>query len=283
MKRARKLFSFGWKLLASALLDTGYRGLSDLIIGKQFTTTALGFVSQGKKYPQALGALFDGSIQPVMLSAISKVQGNPAHVKSLTRRAIKTSTFVIAPAMVCLAVVAEPLVGLILGEQWLPCVPFLRMYCFTSALLPIHTSNLQTLNGIGRSDLFLKLEVIKKGYGVPILCFTAFVLNDIYAIVIGYMISGVIGTIVNSWPNKRTIGYSYSEQIKDIFPAFLFSVIAGSVAYLVGMFPLIDVALIVLQVAVMIGIYLGASMIFKLEAFIYLKETVKEIINGKLD
>lgn len=163
-KRARELFSFGWKLLVSGVLDQGYQSLSDLIIGKQFSASSLGLVSQGKKYPQALGSMLDGAIQPVMLSAVSRVQDDVAYVKRLVRRALKTSTFFIVPSMTLFAVAAEPIVGILLGAKWLPCVPFLQMYCFVYALLPIHTTNLQALNGMGRSDLFLKLELIKKGY-----------------------------------------------------------------------------------------------------------------------
>ena len=160
--KAWKLFSYGWKLLVSGLLEQGYQSLSDLIIGKQFSASSLGLVSQGKKYPQAVGSMLDGAIQPVMLSAVSRVQADVSQVKRLVRRALKTSTFLIVPSMTLFAVAAESIVGLLLGEKWLPCAPFLQMYCFIYALLPIHTTNLQALNGMGRSDLFLKLELIKK-------------------------------------------------------------------------------------------------------------------------
>lgn len=147
--RERELFSFGWKLLASGILDQGYQSLSDLIIGKQFSASSLGLVSQGKKYPNALGSMLDGAIQPVMLSAVSRLQSDVALVKRLVRRALKTSTFLIVPSMALFAVCAEPIVRLLLGEQWLPCVPFLQMYCIVYMLLPIHTTNLQALNGMG--------------------------------------------------------------------------------------------------------------------------------------
>lgn len=160
--KARKHLNYGWKLLVSGLLDQGYQSISDLIIGKQFSTNSLGLISQGKKYPQALGSMLDGAIQPVMLSAVAHLQTDVSLVKSLIRRALKSSTFLIVPSMTLFAVVAKPVVFILLGEKWLPCVPFLQMYCFVYALLPIHTTNLQALNGMGRSDLFLKLELIKK-------------------------------------------------------------------------------------------------------------------------
>ena len=205
----------------SGILDQGYRSLSDLIIGKQFSASNLGLVSQGKKYPNALGSMLDGAIQPVMLSAVSRLQSDAEQVKRLVRRALKTSTFLIVPSMTLFAACAEPVVRILLGEQWLPAVPFLQMYCVIYMLLPIHTTNLQALNGMGRSDLFLKLELIKKAYGLANLLIMAFVFQSVYLMVGSYILTGVVSTFVNACPNKRVIGYSYLEQVRDICPAFL--------------------------------------------------------------
>ena len=279
--KARKHFSFSWKLLASGLLEQGYQSLSDLIIGKQFSATSLGLVSQGKKYPQALGSMLDGAIQPVMLSAVSRVQFDVAQVKRLVRRALKTSTFLIVPSMTLFAVAAEPIVGLLLGGKWLPCVPFLQMYCFIYALFPIHTSNLQALNGVGRSDLFLKLELIKKAYGICFILFAAFVLKDVYLMVAMYMLSGVIATFVNAHPNKRVIGYSYGEQLRDIAPAFALSAVAGGLALLCGSFVSNEVLRIVVDVAVMAVAYLGLARLLHLESLEYLLATLKEMLGSR--
>ncbi len=279
--KARKHFSFSWKLLASGLLEQGYQSLSDLIIGKQFSATSLGLVSQGKKYPQALGSMLDGAIQPVMLSAVSRVQSDVSQVKRLVRRALKTSTFLIVPSMTLFAVAAEPIVGLLLGEKWLPCVPFLQMYCFIYALFPIHTSNLQALNGMGRSDLFLKLELVKKAYGICFILFAAFVLKDVHLMVAMYMFSGVIATIVNAHPNKRVIGYSYGEQLRDIAPAFALSAVAGGLALLCGSFVSNEVLRIVVDVAVMAVAYLGLARLLHLESLEYLLATLKEMLGSR--
>lgn len=279
--RARKLFAFGWKLLASGLLEQGYQSLSDLIIGKQFSASSLGLVSQGKKYPAALGSMLDGAIQPVMLSAVSRVQSDVAQVKRLVRRALKTSTFLIVPSMTLFAVAAEPIVGLLLGEKWLPCVPFLQMHCFIYALLPIHTTNLQALNGMGRSDLFLKLELIKKAYGICFILFAAFVLRDVYLMVAMYVITGVISTFVNAYPNKRVIGYSYGEQLCDIAPAFALSAVAGGLALLCGLFVSNDVLRILADVAVVAFVYLGLAKLLHLESLEYLLVTFEEMLGSR--
>lgn len=279
--RARRLFGFGSRLLASGLLEQGYQSLSDLIIGKQFSASSLGLVSQGKKYPNAIGSLLDGAIQPVMLSAVSRVQSDITQVKRLVRRALKTSTFLIAPSMTLFATVAPSLVPLLLGEQWVDAIWFMQIYCLVYALLPIHTTNLQALNGMGRSDLFFKLELVKKGYGIINLLFCAFVLHDVHLMVASYLVTGLISTVVNSWPNRRVIGYSYGEQVRDICPAFIMAGAAAAGASAAGLLALPALATIVLQIVVFAAIYLGLALAFKVEALSYLINTVKELAGAR--
>lgn len=275
---ARRFFGFGSRLLVSGLLEQGYQSLSDLIIGRQFSTGDLGLVSQGKKYPQAVGNILDGAIQPVMLSAVSRVQSDLTQVKRLVRRALKTSTFLIVPAMALFALVAPTLVPGLLGPQWDSSVPFLQMYCVIYALLPIHTTNLQALNGMGRSDLFLKLEIVKKVYGATIVCFTAFVLRDVYLMVAGYIFSGLISTVVNTWPNRKVIGYSYGEQLRDIAPAFLLTAAALACGALVSLSPLTGVFLVVTQAFAFVAAYLALGLAFRVEALSYLLDTLRDLL-----
>ncbi len=268
--RARELFSFGWKLLVSGLLETGYQSLSDLIVGKQFTQGELGIFSQGKKYPQAVGSILDGAVQPVMLSVISHVQQDAQSVKALTRRAIRVSTFGIVPAMLCFALVARPLVTLLLGEQWLPSVPFLQIYCVVYAFLPVHSTNLQALNGTGHSADFLRLELIKKAYGVVILLVAALVFKDLYAIALGSLLGSLVSTAVNAWPNRRLIGYGFAEQARDFSPAFVLSAVAAAVAWPISLAGLHPALTIVCQVLVMAAAYLGVARLVHLETLDYL-------------
>lgn len=279
--RAREFFGFGWRLLASGLLDQGYQSLADLIVGKRFSPAQLGLVSQGKKYPQAVGSMLDGAIQPVMLSAVSRVQDDRGQVKRLVRRALKTSTFLIAPAMTLFACCAPSLVPELLGSQWAEAVPYMQVYCLVYALLPIHTTNLQALNGMGRSDLFLRLEVVKKLYGVAMLLFCAFFLGDVRALVASYLVTGVVSTFVNAWPNKRVIGYSYAEQVRDVAPAFLFSGIAAVAAVMVGSIGLGAWLTFFSQVVIFALVYLGFAAALRLEAFTYLLRTARGFISSR--
>ena len=274
-KRAAILFRFGWKLLVSGLLDTGYQSLSDMIIGKRFSSVDLGQVSQGNKYPQALGVSIDSAIQPVLLAAVSRLQDDVDKVRQVVRRSLMTSTYVVFPAMALLAVTAEPIVRMLLGEQWLPAVVFMQLYCFLYALWPIHTTNLQALNGMGRSDIFLRLEIIKKFLGLPVLLFTAFVIGDIYAIVIGTLIADVIETYINATSSKKVFRYGYLRQVRDIAPAFIVAMVSAALVYPLGLLDLPDAVLIAAQATLFVTSYVGLSRLFRIEAFTYLFSTLK--------
>lgn len=281
LDRASVLFSFGWKLLGSNVLNTGYSGLYDLVIGGQFSVSQLGLVSQGKKYPHALGNMLVGAIQPVLMSAVSKVQNDAERVKGVTRRSLKTSSFVVMPVMVLFALTADPVVRLLLGEQWVPCVWFMQIYCFTNALLPIHSANLSALCGVGRSDINLKLEIVKKIIGVCALSLGAFVFNDVHVLVSMELATSIICTFINAYPNKRIIGYTYWEQMRDISPGILLSMASAAAAWPICLVGLPDILLLLMQSIVMTIVYLGLSKLFHVEALEYLITTAKEMLGRK--
>lgn len=276
---ARRLFGFGSRLLASGLLEQGYQSLSDLVIGRQFSTRELGFVSQGKRYPQAVGSILDGAIQPVMLSAVSRVQDDVIQVKRLVRRALKTSTFLVVPSMVLFAVVAPELVPLLLGPQWSDCIWFMQVYCIVYSMLPIHTTNLQALNGMGRSDLFLKLELVKKAYGVAWIAIAALVIRDVRFMVAGYLVTGILSTVVNAWPNRRVIGYSYGEQLRDVAPAVLLTASAAFVGWAMSLLPVAGAPLVLLQIIAFAAAYLGLAAALRIEEFSYLASTFRGLLS----
>ncbi|MBR4624214.1 MAG: lipopolysaccharide biosynthesis protein, partial [Alphaproteobacteria bacterium] len=166
LQRLKGLFNFGWKLLASSILEVLYSKLCQLIIGRIYTAKDLAFYNQGAHFPSVIISNINSSINSVLLPAMSAEQDDRNRVRSMTRRAISISTYIMMPMMMGLAVCAEPLVRLILTEKWLPCVPFLRIFCFSFAFWPVHTANLNAIKALGRSDLFLKLEIAKKIVGL---------------------------------------------------------------------------------------------------------------------
>ena len=271
-ERLKLLFSFGGKLLCSALLDTGYREMTNLIVGKVYSPTILGFYNRGYQFPNLIVNNFNGSIQSVLFPALSSVQDDKIKVKELTRRAIVTSSYIIFPLMIGLGVIAEPMIKLLLTEKWLPCVPFLRIFCLSFALWPIHTSNLQAINAMGRSDIFLKLEIIKKILGIIIICFTVRYSPLIMAF--GVLVSGILVSFINASPNKKLLGYSYIEQIKDILPSFFLAIVMGIVIYPIVFLKFSNITTIFLQVMLGAIIYTILSYLLKLECFMYLLNIV---------
>lgn len=275
-KRIKSLFSYSSKLLASGILDTLYSNIRTLIIGKLYTPETLGYYNRGQQFPQLIVANINGSIQSVMLPTLSAYQEDKRRVKDMTRRAIVTSSFLIFPVMVGMAVVAEPLVKIILTDKWLSAVPFLQILCFSFALMPIHTANLQAINALGRSDIFLKLEIVKKIVGLIILGIS--IPFGVFAIAVGEMINSIIGTFINSYPNKKLLDYSYKEQWKDIMPSLLIAITMGGVVYLFNFLDITTWKMLILQVGVGGVIYVALSKIFKVESFSYLTVTIKQLI-----
>lgn len=277
--RVKSLFSFGWKLLVSALLDTGYNQATTLVIGKLFSPKMLGYYSQGQVYPQMIVGTLNSAIQTVMLPAYAKNQDDKKTVKIIMRRALKTSAFFVFPAMAGLAAIAEPMVRVLLTDKWLMAVPFIQIFACIYALWPIHTVNLQALNGIGRSDMFLKLEIIKKILGVIILCIS--IPFGIYAIAISGIISGIIGTFINSYPNKKLLNYSFFAQWRDLLPSLLLAGVMFSVVYLITLISLPAWLMLIIQIPLGIAVYVGLSKLFKVEALQYGLDTIREMLGKK--
>lgn len=273
--RLKGLFSFGWKLLASMLLDTVYSDLRQLIIGKMYTKTDLAQYNRGKQLPDLLVNNIDTSINSVLLPAMSQVQDNPEQVKNMTRRAMKTSTYVIAPVMMGLAFTAESVIHLILTEKWLPCVPFLRIFCITYMFYPVNTTNLNAIKAMGRSDLFLKLETIKKVIGLIVLLGTMWF--GVMAMAYSLLFTSITSQIINSWPNEKLLDYSYPEQIRDILPGILLAVFMGCCVYPVKWIGFSDLLTLFIQVVMGACIYIGGSALLKLEGFRYLWEQLKPV------
>jgi len=271
--RIKTLFSFGWKLLFSGLLDTVFRNLYGLIIGKTFSSATLGFFNRGQQFPQVIATNLDGSIQSVMLPTLSAVNDDVQRVKQLARRSISMSSFLLVPCMAGLAAIAEPLVLLLLTEKWLPCVPFLQLACISYALYPIHTANLTAINAMGRSDIFLKLEIVKKVLTVVVLAIT--IPLGIIPMAIGQVCSSIISTFINAYPNKKLMNYSYFEQIRDIVPAFGMSLILIIIVKLVQIVPIpIGIGLI-LQIISGAFVYILVSKFSQNESYKYAISLIK--------
>lgn len=275
LKKAKQLFSFGWKLLCSSLLETVYNNIYSLIIGKFYSSADLGYYNRGKQFPMLIIQNINTSIDSVLFPVMSEVQNDSKRMRAMVRRSIVTSTFIIFPAMAGLAAIAEPLTRLLLTDKWLPAVPFIQFCCFTFAFLPIHTANLQAIKALGRSDIFLKLEIIKKILGIVILCVT--IPMGLYAMMIGRCISTIISTFINAYPNRKLLNYSYIEQIKDILPSLLLSVAMCFVVLGVMLIPVNTLVALLIQCVVGVVFYVAAAKLLKFECLEYIFDIIRNI------
>ena len=275
-KRLKSLLSFGWKLLISALLDTTYNNLRNLIIGKLYSPADLAFYNQGDKFPKVIITNINASIDSVLLPTMSREQDNKDKVKSMTRRAIKTSTYLMAPMMMGLAFCSDNIVRLVLTEKWIECVPYLRIFCITYMFWPLHTANLNAINALGRSDWFLRLEIIKKIMGLTVLLLTMW--HGVMVMAYSLLLTSVLSQIINSWPNRKLINYSYIEQLQDILPSILISVFMGICVSLVNIFKLPILIKLIIQIILGVLIYISMSEFLKLESYKYIKNIAKSLI-----
>ncbi len=278
-KRLEELLSYGWKLLVSALLDTGYNNITNLIIGKVYSSSDLAFYNQGDKFPKVIVSNINTSIDSVLLPSMSNVQNDRQGVKRMTRRAIKTSTYVMAPLMMGLAFCADSIVRVILTDKWLPCVLYMQIFCFTYMFWPIHTANLNAIKALGRSDLFLKLEIIKKIVGIVILLFTMRI--SVKAMAYSMIVTSILGQVINSWPNYKLLNYGYFEQIKDILPSIVLATVMGVLISLIRLLNIAPGFMLLIQMVLGVVIYIYGSYILKLESFEYLLDMIKSFIKRK--
>ena len=273
-RRLKGLLNYGWKLLVSGLLHTIYINLRSLMIGKFYTAQDLAYYEKGQSFPSFVVTNINSSIDSVLLPTMSGVQDNRETVKAITRRSIVTSSYLMWPMMVGLAAVAKPLVLLLLTEKWLPAVPFLQITCFALGLEPLQTANLNAIKAMGRSDIFLKLEIVKKAIAITILFL--FMRFGVLAIAVSGLVYSVIAAMFNSYPNRKLLGYSYFEQIRDILPSFLLALVMGAVIYLITLIPMPTVLILTVQILVGVIIYAGVSCVLKLEPFFYILNTIKQ-------
>lgn len=277
-KRIKVLFSFGWKLMVSSLIDILYQDLRSLVIGKKYDSGTLGYYNRGKQFPQFIINAVNGAVQSVMLPAMSAKQDDKTQVKSMMRNSITLSSYIIFPVMAGLAGVAKPLISLLLTDKWLPCVPYMQIYCFSLAFYPVHSCNLQAINAVGRSDIFLKLEVIKKTMGIAMLTIAVFCFDSPVAIAMTGIFSTIINCFVNSYPNKKLINYSYFEQMKDILPSFIASIIMLIAVLAVGQLPFAPILVMLIQILAGVVVYCTISAITRMKPFMMILSMAKGVL-----
>ena len=226
----RELFGFGSKLLASSLIDTIWRELYQVIIGKFYAPATLGQYTRATMFSSLFSSNITNIIQRVSYPVLSEIQDEKARLKDGYQRIIRTTMLITLCCMLMLAAIAKPMIIVLIGEKWTQAAYFLQIVCFSAMLYPLHAINLNMLQVQGRSDLFLKLEIIKKIIAVGPLLMGIFI--SIYWMLIGSVFTGLIAYYLNAYYSGPFLRYSIWNQIKDILPSFLIAFSAAFLSYI---------------------------------------------------
>ena len=281
--RLKGLIRYGWKLLVSGFIKVGYDQVSGLIIGKKYTSEDLGLYTKGRKYPELIVTGINSSMSSVLFPAYAKYQDDKPRLKNMVRKSIGLSTYIMAPMLIGLAALATPIISFLLTDKWLGCVPYLQIACFYYVLQPIQTANLQAIRAVGRSDIILKLDIVKRGFGLLFILVAMW--YGVIWIALAPVAMSVLASIINVIPNKKLIGYTIKEQMADLLPNLLLSGTMGLACWLLASWllyiGLADIWTILICVAVGALFYFLGSMIFRNKSFVYTIDSLKDMLKKK--
>ena len=271
--RIKSLFSYGWKFVCVGLMGAVFRNIHTLIIGRTYSAEQLGFYNRGQQFPSIIANNFTPALKNVVFPTFSAQNDTSANVKNMLRMTARTNAYILLPLLFGMAAVARPLILLLLTEKWSKCIPFMQLSCFYFAFYYINDPNIIAINSMGRSDIFLKYEIIKKIIIVLSLIIT--IPLGIYHMAVGQVIVTAVSSLLNFIPSKNILGYTYAEQLRDITPSLALSLLMGTAVYTLSYLPLANLPMLILQLILGIVVYLGLSMILRLREFRYIMDMIK--------
>ena len=263
---AKELFSYGWKVCVTEILNVLYSGVSELAIGKTCPASDLGYYSQGRKWPNAAIGIATNALQNVFFPAFSSLKdGEDASFIAAVRRSLVSGSFVTVPFALFFAAAADPAVTLLLGDAWLPCVPVFQMLCISGSMTLLQVVNLRAYMALGDSGLYLKLQIIKVVVGGVAIAAAAVASRNIYVVSFATMVIGILSVLlVDLHPAARVVGYARSRQLLDLAPVYILAAAAAAAAWAVFFIGLSGFILLVVQAVVFLLVYAGGARLFRL-------------------
>lgn len=276
----KELFGFGSKLLISGLIDTLYRNIYYLVIGKFFSAQELGYYTRADEFKRIPSQNLNGIIGRVSYPVLSSIQDDKNRLKANYQKLIRSTMFITFILMLGMAAVAEPMIITLIGEKWRPSIIYLQMLCFPGMMYPLHALNLNMLQISGRSDLFLRLEIIKKVLAVPVIVIG--VIWGIKIMIAGMMVNGLIAYYLNSYWSGRFIGYSFKQQVADILPSFGLAFVMAAGVFVLGLIlPFNPLVLLITQTLAGAAFILLFCEATKFKDYVFVKELIVEKIREK--
>lgn len=274
--RIKQLFSYGWKIFVSSLISTTYDQLNPLIIGLRFSAVDLSFYTKGQSFPLALNYTLDGALTSVLFPVMSKVQDDKDRVLEYTRKFMRIASYVVFPSMVGFLAVSDSFVRVLLTDKWMPASIYIKLFCITYMFNIIQNGNLQTIRAIGRSDIILKLEILKKSLYFLVIFIAVFVAKTPEWLAAATILNTIIATIINTTPNRKLINYKRRDQFADILPNLILSAIMGVAVYAVNYLAIMPLLKLGLQLVVGAMVYVVLSIVTRNENFYYLLKMLKQ-------
>lgn len=279
IQRIRYFWTFGWKVLITSLVDEIFVELRTLVIGKFYAKTDLSFYNRGRQFPNLLINSINGSLQSVLLPRFSSIQDDKKSMGELLQKCVSTTYFVLLPLLVLLGCTAEQFVPLILTRKWMPCVPFLQLFCVYYACYPICTSCAQVLLAKGRSDIVMKVEITRKILDITVLIISFSF--GAYYIALGAVAVEVLSVPLYVLPVLKQVDYSFKSQIVELFPVFMFSSVIAVISLSLAKLNIPLFLILMLQCGISITFYICLCWIFKCKAQQYFIEYFRQVVHFK--
>ena len=277
LKSFHYMWGFGWKLLVSGLLNNIWNQLYQVVVGKFYSPATLGQYTRGQEYASIFSSNLTSIIQRVSYPVLSEIQDDKHRMVEGYRRVIKMTMFVTAICMISLGAVAEPLIYCLIGPQWHEAATYLPLICISMSLYPLHSINLNMLQVLGRSDIFLYLEILKKIIGILPICIGIFV--DIYWMLIASILIGFVSLYLNSWYTGKALGFTFWKQLRDIAPSFGVAFTIALSVFFFKYLPISNWGILPMQIIVGVIVGIVTCRIIKIEEYKEINTIIAKSLN----
>lgn len=279
-QRIKELFRYSGSILVALLIARITDLLNQPLIGLFYSNSDLAYYNQGYRIINIITENVNTAMESVLFPTISRVQDNRERVKLITKKSVKMSCYVIMPMMMGIAVCGKAMISLLFTEKWLPCVPYMYVFCVLFAIYPINIANLNVPKALGISEILIKYQLIKSVISISILLLS--LRFGVFAVAIGVLISFLLSTAVSAWPNRELINYSLINEIQDVIPIIGLTVSMGAIVYLIGMLQFHLIIILIMQISMGVIVYMAGSKILNIDSYAIIKDLLKHLFNRKL-
>ena len=281
VERMKPLFQYSWKLFVAQMIGTAYVEINPLIIGMKYSGKDLSFYTKGRSFPHFMSTSLTSTLSSVLFPVLSKYQDSKEHLLKYTRLFIMVTSYIVFPLMIGLLVVSDSFVSLVLTDKWLPASIYIKIFCIANMFDMINSGNCETIKAMGRSDIYLKIDIIKKTAYFAIIGLFLLLSNSPEMLAVSFIICALVAITVNSFPNRKLIGYHIKDQVMDVLPNLINSTIMGVTVYFIGRFIPNKLVCLIIQILSGIIIYLFIGMLTHNKGQRYMLETAQDYINKR--